>query len=211
MNLSALRALTLENCSIEEMAEGVYSYAGGFFRPDQIWDELIVALKEVRSIRPRYVIEIGTSAGGTLLLWSRVAHPEATIVSIDLHSGQQGIRASRLRAPLVRRMGLKGQQIHLISGDSHLPETLARARKFLANNAADFLFIDGDHTEQGVRADYEMYGPLVRPGGIIGFHDIAIDAPGFGVIKLWRELTRSATTRSIVGSKTRYGIGLLYR
>jgi hypothetical protein len=34
------------------------------------------------------------------------------------------------------------------------------------------LFIDGDHTYDGVRQDYEMYAPLVRPGGLVGFHDI---------------------------------------
>jgi hypothetical protein len=36
----------------------------------------------------------------------------------------------------------------------------------------DFLFIDGDHTYEGVKDDYEMYKHLVRPGGWIGFHDI---------------------------------------
>jgi len=39
----------------------------------------------------------------------------------------------------------------------------------------DALFIDGDHSEEGVAADFEMYGPLVRKGGIIGFHDIVAD------------------------------------
>jgi predicted O-methyltransferase YrrM len=210
-NLPALRALTLEHCSLEEMAEGVYKYAGGFFWPDQIWDEIIVALKEVQSLKPRYIVEIGTNGGGTLLLWSRVAHPEATIVSIDLRGGQEGLRVSRLRAPLFRRMGLRQQKIHLISGDSHLPATLELARKYLGNNAVDFLFIDGDHSEKGVRKDYEMYSPLVRPGGIIGFHDIVVNTPACQVIKLWRELTQSEKTWSIVGSPPRYGIGLLYR
>jgi predicted O-methyltransferase YrrM len=210
-NLPALRALTLATCSVEEMAAGVYNYAGGFFGLDQVWEEIVVALKEVRSLQPRYIIEIGTNGGGTLLMWSRVAHPEATIISIDLRGGQAGVRASRLRAPLFRRMGLRHQKIHLISGDSHLPATLQLARKYLAGNPVDFLFIDGDHSEAGVRADHEMYGPLVRPGGIIGFHDIAVNSPACRVITLWRELTQSAKTWSIVGSPPRYGIGLLYR
>ena len=36
----------------------------------------------------------------------------------------------------------------------------------------DFLFIDGDHTKEGVKEDFESYSPLVRDGGWIGFHDI---------------------------------------
>jgi len=39
-------------------------------------------------------------------------------------------------------------------------------------NKIDFLFIDGDHTYEGVRQDYEMYSPLVQKGGYIAFHDI---------------------------------------
>jgi predicted O-methyltransferase YrrM len=210
-NLPALRALTLANCSVEEVAAGVFDYAGGFFWPDQVFEEIVVALKEVERLQPRYIVEIGTNAGGTLLLWSRVAHPEATIVSIDLRGGQAGIRTSPLREPLFRRMGLSRQKIHLVNGDSHNPATLELAKKYLLNNPVDFLFIDGDHSENGVRSDYEMYGPLVRPGGMIGFHDIAVNTPECRVIDLWRELTQSAKTWSIVGSPPRYGIGLLYR
>jgi predicted O-methyltransferase YrrM len=36
----------------------------------------------------------------------------------------------------------------------------------------DFLFIDGDHTYEGVKQDFEMYTPLVRKGGLVAMHDI---------------------------------------
>jgi hypothetical protein len=36
---------------------------------------------------------------------------------------------------------------------------------------ADILFIDGDHSYSGVKTDYEMYKDVVKPGGIIVFHD----------------------------------------
>jgi predicted O-methyltransferase YrrM len=193
------------------MAAGVFNYADGFFGPEQIWDEIIVALNEIRALRPRCIIEIGTNGGGTLLMWSRVAHPEATIISIDLRGGQEGSRISRLRSPFFRRMGLPRQKIHLISGDSHLPATLEIAKKHLRNESVDFLFIDGDHSDAGVRTDYEMYGPLVREGGIVGFHDIALDTPQHQVHRLWRELTHSGRTRTIIGKSARCGIGLVYR
>ena len=34
-------------------------------------------------------------------------------------------------------------------------------------SAIDFLFLDGDHSYEGVRRDFENYAPLVRPGGIV--------------------------------------------
>ena len=39
----------------------------------------------------------------------------------------------------------------------------------------DFLFIDGDHSFEGVSKDHQLYSPLVRPGGVIAFHDIVPD------------------------------------
>jgi len=41
----------------------------------------------------------------------------------------------------------------------------------------NFLFIDGDHTYEGVRKNFEMYSPLVRRGGIVAFHDIVPRPP----------------------------------
>lgn len=39
----------------------------------------------------------------------------------------------------------------------------------------DVLFIDGDHRYAGAKADFDLYSPLVRSGGLIAFHDIVPD------------------------------------
>lgn len=35
----------------------------------------------------------------------------------------------------------------------------------------DFLFIDGDHSYEGLRADWESWSPLLAPSGIVALHD----------------------------------------
>ncbi len=205
-----IRSLTLEKHSLEEIVDGVFSYAGGFFEPIQIREEILEALEEVRKLKPRFIVEVGTAGGGTMLLWLRVAHPQATIVTIDLPGGEFGGGSSALRVPLFRRLGLPGQTIHLIRGDSHDPATVELTRRYLDGNSADFLFIDADHTASGVRSDYAMYSPLVRPGGMIAFHDIGITRPEYGVKKLWEELAATRPHRAILGNPLAYGIGLLY-
>jgi hypothetical protein len=35
----------------------------------------------------------------------------------------------------------------------------------------DFLFIDGDHSIEGCRFDFEKFSPAVKPGGFLAFHD----------------------------------------
>jgi len=44
----------------------------------------------------------------------------------------------------------------------------------------DVLYIDGDHTYEGVKRDYEVHRPRVKPGGVIFFHDPAIWPHGVG-------------------------------
>lgn len=62
----------------------------------------------------------------------------------------------------------------------------------------DVLFIDGDHTYEGCKADIEAWEPFVRDGGVIYFHDADEGGPGVlqaiteyigsgkRVIKRWR-------------------------
>src|SRR5437867_12580372 len=206
-----IRELDLNRQSLEEVVDVVFQFSDAFFEPIQIRSELLDALREIRKLRPKYIVEVGTAGGGTLLLWSRIADPEATIVTIDLPGGEFGGGSSYLRVPLFRKLPLPGQTLHLIRGDSHDRKTLELTKTYLQGHSADFLFIDADHTERGVRADYDMYSPLVREGGLIGFHDIAITRPEYGVRTLWHELKAHHRTRDIVGEPLAYGIGLLYR
>jgi predicted O-methyltransferase YrrM len=205
-----IQKLTLDSSSLEDIVDEVFQYANGFFAPVQHREELLGALRLVADAKPRYIVEVGTSMGGTLLLWTRVAHPEATIVTIDLPGGDFGGGSSQLRLPLFRRFRLPKQKLYLIRADSHKPETLALTRQYLEGHEADFLFIDADHTEAGVRSDYQMYSPLVKKGGIILFHDIAINNPEYGVKKLWSELAPQFEHREFLGKPTPWGLGLLY-
>jgi predicted O-methyltransferase YrrM len=204
-----LERLTRDRCSLEEIVDGVFGYADGFFAPIQVREEILGALRIVEQAQPRYVIEVGTAGGGTLLMWSRVAHPQATIVTIDLPGGDFGGGSSILRMPLFKRLPLPSQTVHFIRADSHAPQTIAQTEQLLGGNPVDFLFIDADHTESGVRADYQNYSKLVRPGGLIGFHDIAVTLPEYGVRKLWTELAAHHEHQEFIRSRNPFGIGVL--
>jgi predicted O-methyltransferase YrrM len=211
VNFHRLRGLRIEDYSIEELVDQIFSFAGGFFAPIQIREEIVEACREIQRLQPRYIVEVGTALGGTLYLWSRLAHSQATIVSIDLYAGDFGGMSSLLRVPLFQRLGLPGQKVHLVRGDSHQPATLELVGRYLDGNPADYLFIDRDHSEEGVRADYTMYSQLVRPGGLIAFHDIALPREECGVQSLWKEISGTYRSREILGKPNAYGIGLLYR
>ncbi len=60
----------------------------------------------------------------------------------------------------------------LVHGNSAHRETVKLCKTY-SGGKLDFLFIDGDHSYNGIHSDYMLYRDLVRKGGIIAFHDTA--------------------------------------
>jgi cephalosporin hydroxylase len=130
------------------------------------------ALWEHVAARPHArVLEVGSLYGGTLWWWSHLPAVDE-LVSVDLPSEwpqvAAGVREAREHwaewlAPRVAFLS--------IDVDSHDPCTAKAVTEALDGELFDFAFIDGDHTYDGVRADWLAYSPMVRPGGTVAFHD----------------------------------------
>jgi cephalosporin hydroxylase len=113
-------------------------------------------------------LEIGLHQGGTHLVWKQIFQK---VVSID----------SDLNA-IIRFMSILSDAggSHMVFGNSRLPQTLAILKKAMPNLELDLLFIDGDHSREGVEADWMLYEPLVKKGGVVGFHDCGTAHPAVG-------------------------------
>jgi predicted O-methyltransferase YrrM len=195
-----------------DMIAETLSYCDGFLGPIQVIDELACLVDEVKALRPQTVLEIGTHRGGTLYLWTRLAQTDATLISIDLPGGKFGGGYSPFRIPIYRRFARKRQQLHLLRADSHATATLEETKRLCAGRPIDLLFIDGDHTFDGVKQDWGMYSPLVRPGGLIVFHDVAGDYADTRVKSFWDSLKPAHTHREYITTPGgQYGIGVLLK
>ena len=152
---------------------------------------------------PQVVVEIGSDHGGTLWAWQQLPSVRR-VLAVDLPLG--GFHSGR---------SLDTHGVEVVYGDSHKDETLAELADLLADDRVDLLFIDGDHTFEGVRSDFVMYSPLVRPGGVVGFHDILThpNMPYVAVDILWRQLAqeRLPLEEIITDPPTWGGIGVLYK
>lgn len=172
----------------------------------QIPSEITRLAALVAELKPRLSLEIGTAHGGTLFIWSQFTSEE--VLACDL-------RDMSCQQDLYVKFPPPGSacKVRLFSGDSHQPGFKSRVRAALNGRQVDFLFIDGDHTADGVTADYEDYREFVRPGGLIAFHDIvdrqSIDSNQVG--QFWHRLKQVAQVEEFVDdpAQTGYGIGIL--
>lgn len=178
--------------------------------------EILPFLEWACPVPPRAVAEIGRAQGGTLALLCRAAAPDALVVSLDLPGGAWAGQLPFLnkgfwRRPLLEALRGPGQDLRLIDGDSHLPETRERFRAALGGRRLDLLLIDGDHSFEGVKRDYEMYREFVRPGGVIAFHDVhpGWEQAGVEVSRFWRGLETPGERAEFVADRAQlsYGIG----
>jgi hypothetical protein len=111
----------------------------------------------VAQLATRGIVEIGRFRGGSTFLLS-CANREVPIWSIDTApSDDEGLRQ------LFAENGT-GENVELLVGDSH-------ADAFPEIGDFDLLFIDGDHTREGCRADLESFVPDLATGGHLVVHD----------------------------------------
>jgi hypothetical protein len=66
-------------------------------------------------------------------------------------------------------------------------ETSAAAAVRFPDQFFDFVYVDGDHTYEGVKEDLRLYMPKIRSGGLLIGDDYR-DGWGVGVVKAFHEL-----------------------
>jgi cephalosporin hydroxylase len=218
LSVRELRTHQSKEDSLAGVIDTAYDYRGyGAYRslePMQVRKELRNFAEAVAEIDPETVCEIGTARGGSYYVWTR-ALDATNHLSIDLPSGRFGGGHSRRRAEFLNEVcGRPGIEQTFLRGDSHAPETVTHVEERLAGRDIDFLFIDGDHTYEGAKGDFERYAPLVAEGGLIAFHDI-VDIehdPNCEVDRLWRELRDEYETSEIIADpgQDRGGVGLVH-
>lgn len=158
-------------------------------------EELYSLISFVELNPPCRIVELGSALGGTFLVWCEVATEYAVIVSVDFAYTVEN--TERMRSYLHPH-----QKGHFIEGDTHDPATRRQVEDLVGYT--DLLHIDADHSEGAVRADWEMYSPLVCPGGLVVFHDISDGGP---IGDLWSELAHRFWTIKFIESDGNDGWG----
>lgn len=154
--------------------------------PVPIWQnptEFELFFNFVADRKPRRILEVGAFYGGTLWHWATRLKPDV-LVSIDLpvhHESEHWQRVWECRATWASWMdNIEWHDLIGRSDDWFLHDEARKAGPF------DFMFIDGDHSYEGVKRDFALYHPMLSEGGIVAFHDTRRHEPG--VIQFAAEL-----------------------
>jgi len=148
------------------------------------------------------VLEIGTNKGGTLFLFSELVGDDGFVVGIDEQNKMEWDWE-------------KSKNTKMIFGDSGSAGILNAVRDLMGDRKIDLLHIDGNHTYNGAKKDYENFLGMVRDGGFIAFHDIVVPNgkhTEFGVDRLFCELKEeyeSIEVRSSVQWRGSCGTGII--
>lgn len=159
----------------------------------QIIPEMAEFLDKLESLRPKVIVEVGSYCCGVLACIAKIL-PDSLFIAIDIGEPETNPDAEANIKTILN--------LHILSKhDSRDPKTVDDLKKILKGKEIDLLFIDGDHAYETVKTDFEMYSPLVKEGGLIGFHDIKnceeYRKTGVEVWRFWNEIKSKYETEEI--------------
>jgi GT2 family glycosyltransferase/F0F1-type ATP synthase membrane subunit b/b' len=160
----------------------------------------------VKALRPQTFVELGTHSGNSYFAFCQAI---ATLASAarayavdtwagDEHAGYYGedVFAS------VSRFNTE----HFLQFSTLLRTSFDDARDYFPDGQVDLLHIDGLHSYEAVKHDFERWQSALSTRAVVLFHDINVREREFGVWRLWEELRQSYPHFEFIHSN---GLGVL--
>ena len=169
-------------------------YQSFFWSPDYLeatsaWIEHIpFGFWIIEVLKPRVVVELGIHSGTSYFAFCQAVKTlniDTSCYGVDTWKGDE-------------HAGFYGEEVFETVTNHNTKEfsrfstlirsTFDEAKEYFIDDSIDLLHIDGLHTYEAVKHDFENWLPKLSERGLVMLHDINVREKNFGVFKLWEEL-----------------------
>jgi len=159
----------------------------------------------IKEVKPDLFVELGTHNGFSYFVGCQTIHElklPTKAFAVDHWLGDE--HAGKFDQDVYRSVATHNVKFECFS--KLLKMTFLEARDEVPDQI-NLLHIDGLHTYEAVKEDFETWHPKMHQDGIILLHDIHVRHADFGVHILWSELKKKYKTIEFTGS---YGLGVVF-
>ncbi len=156
--------------------------------PDSWVGHLPFAAWIINTLKPGVFVELGTHTGNSYFSFCQAAKQlglETKFYAVDTWEGD--IHAGHYSEEVFLQVSRHNSEFY-----SHfsylLRTTFDKARTGFQPGSIDLLHIDGLHTYEAVKHDFETWLPTLKEGAVVLFHDTMVRERDFGVWKFWKEI-----------------------
>ena len=161
------------------------------------WEHVPVAHWLMEVVKPKIVVELGTHYGVSFFSFCEAAKlfsRESFIYAVDTWKGdrQAGMYNNRVYEKVKEY-----QESHYNSISRMIRSTFDEAALHFNDQSIDLIHIDGLHTYEAVKHDFDVWKTKLKQGGTLLFHDWNVREDEFGVWQLWEDIKKSGDYQCI--------------
>jgi GT2 family glycosyltransferase len=177
-----------------------------YLAPSAWVEHIPFAFDLIQILKPKILVELGVYQGVSYFTFCQaVRSHELQTVCYGIDNWRGDEHTSFYNEAIFEKVRDYNEQhyanfSHLLRGD--FGDFLSQ----FSDGSIDLLHIDGYHTYEAVKNDFETWLPKLSASSIVLFHDTAVHDRGFGVHRLWAELCQSYPSLSFEHG---YGLGVL--
>lgn len=161
----------------------------------------------VEEMKPDTIVELGTHSGNSYFSICQSVLENNTGSKCYAVDTWQGDEHAGMYSENVFTDVRAWNQQYYSSFSNLLRMTFDQASEYFAEKSINLLHIDGLHTYEAVKHDFDTWLPKLADDAIVLFHDTNVREREFGVWKLWDELKAKYPSFEFLHS---HGLGVLF-
>lgn len=144
----------------------------------------------IPKLKPQLVVELGTHSGNSFFAFCQAVKETGLAAKCYAVDTWLGDKHTGYYYEDVYKSVVKHREENYPDFSVLLRMTFDEALNRFENGSIDLLHIDGLHTYEGVKQDFEGWAPKLSAKGVVLFHDTQIKMKDFGVWKFWEEVSK---------------------